>query len=314
MDILNRLVMKNAVTYTLIFYLLTTCAQLFGQTIIDSRQIEKRIDTINKQMAGLMEHKRTNELMHYYKEDAVCMPEFYVQMFRKEDIRQFYQQFFSVSTIRNYRKSIYEVIPENNYVIETGTFVSDIVKDEKASIAYKGKYLSIWQLDDQNNLKIVAQIWGAGNWIDRTTLTNLPPQNKTLWMPPIANDALTKEVMAKNQMLRQAVFTGDAKAQTEFYSSDAIYMPYYDSMFIGKQNIDHYFNSHYSPDWFFDSLSINTSKVIKLNNLIVEYGYYFVQWRNNKNEKGTVTGKSINIWRRNEEGELLMFRQIVNHD
>jgi ketosteroid isomerase-like protein len=306
--------MKNSFACTLMVFMLTACTQLLGQTAINSNQTEKRIDAANKQIAGLVENKKTKELLSYYKEDAVCMPEFYVQMFRKEDIKQFYQQFFSVNTIRNYRKHIYEVIVEKNYIIETGTFISDIVKDEKSSFVYRGKYLNIWQQDDQNNLKIVTQIWGASNWIDRATLTNLPSQNKSPWMPAIMKDTLTEEVMAKTRMLRQAVFAGDAKAQTEFYSNDAIYMPYYDSMFIGKQNIDHYFTSHYSPDWFFDSLSINTSKIIKLENLVVECGYYFVQWRNTKNENGTVTGKSVNIWKRNEEGELQMFRQIVNHD
>lgn len=305
--------MRHYVTFIFAFFLLTNDVRLAAQTNMSAIEFRNKLDTINIRMAVLMERKDAAELTHYYNDDAVCMPEFYAQLFRKQDIQQFYQHYFSVNTITSYQKSIYEVLCEHNYVIETGTFTSNILKDDKTSFVYKGKYLSIWQVNDKNELKIVSQIWGASNWMDRKMLTELPSQRNASSMPALMKNDLTEEVIARNQMLRQAVVASDAKAQTNFYSDDAIYMPYYDSMYVGKKNIDHYFTTHYSPDWFFDSLSINTSKVIKLENLIIECGYYFVQWGNKKNERGTVTGKSINIWRRDENGVLLMYRQIVKH-
>jgi len=306
--------MNKFFLYVLLFFALVTGVVAFGQTDMDAGQIKANLRAINSRMAVLMENKETAELIKYYTNDAVCMPEFYVQLFNKADIRKFYQQFFSVNSIDKYRKDIYEVICENNYFIETGTFAGNLIRDGKEPFPYRGKYLCVWQSDSKGDLKIVSQIWGASNWIDRTTLTCLPRNNNASGMPATAEDPLTMELKAKNQMLRQAVFKSDAKEQIQFYCDDAIYMPYYDSMYIGRQNIDHYFTTHYSPDWFFDSLSFNTSKVMKLKDLIVEYSYYYVRWGNSKKETGIVTGKSINIWRRNEKDELLIYRQMANHD
>ena len=45
----------------------------------------------------------------------------------------------------------------------------------------------------------------------------------------------------------------------------------------------------------------------------LEEGRYRVAWRAG-GDSGVVEGKSLNLWKRGEDGEWRLFRQAVNHD
>lgn len=82
------------------------------------------------------------------------------------------------------------------------------------------------------------------------------------------------------------------------------------------ENIKPYFEEHEKPNGVsIDSISIKAGKMIPINNFVIEYGYYYVDvsW-DNKKGRAIVTGKSTNVWKRDENGVLMLFRQMVNHN
>lgn len=271
--------------------------------------IAQDLKTINTQMADALVHKDVKTLMRYYAEDAVYMPEHSKTLFRKNDIRRYYEQRFSTTSINDFKKQIFRTEVIKNYLIETGTFTSTIIKEGKAPYPYNGKYLNVWKTNEQGHLQLVSEIWGGTGYPERA---NLYEPGGT-WMPKLKKDDLTKEVIARNGLITHAVVNRNAVEQSNYFMEDALYMPYYDTLYIGRKKIEHYFSAHYNPNVAFDTLMISTSKIINLDDVVIEYGYYYIVWNDSKNN-GAITGKSTNIWRRNEKGDLMMYWQMVNHD
>ncbi len=86
-------------------------------------------------------------------------------------------------------------------------------------------------------------------------------------------------------------------------------------MLVGIEKVKAYFIEHEKPgDVQIASLQINTSKIIDMGNFVLEHGYYRIAGNSGNNASWVVTGKSINLWKRDEKGTLLLYRQMVNHD
>lgn len=98
------------------------------------------------------------------------------------------------------------------------------------------------------------------------------------------------------------------------FMPDAMYLTYYTPILSGEKEITDYFTEHEKPGTLrIEQISIETSNIIFAREAIVEFGFYNVDWRDGESS-GNVKGKSINVWKKNNDGELLLFRQMVNHD
>ncbi len=80
-------------------------------------------------------------------------------------------------------------------------------------------------------------------------------------------------------------------------------MPYYEQMYVGSDSVSSYFVRHERPgDVTIDSLDLSYANMVDLGGLVLENGYYTVRWRASADASGIVKGKSINIWRKDEQG------------
>lgn len=274
-------------------------------------QLKDQLQSINLELAASLEKGDVQKLMSYYDDSAICMPEYHASLYRKQDVQHFYGERFKTTVIADYVKKIFEVAVFGNYVTEIGTFTSTLAKRGKAPVLYNGKYFNVWK-KGKDGLKIVSEVWGSTSYIDRSLLFDSTEHYASGWMPPLKVDALTKEIMGSNQQITKAVLGRDAKGQYELFTEDAIYMPYYDTLYLGKEKIARYFEEHYAPEVNTDSLNILTSRTIDLGNFVIEYGYYSVVWSAGK-DRGRLTGKSTNLWKRDKKG-WLRYRQLVTHD
>ena len=64
-----------------------------------------------------------------------------------------------------------------------------------------------------------------------------------------------------------------------------------------------------------ESLMLSTGNITPMDDgkLQLEQGFYRVGWRAGS-DSGTVAGKSLNLWKRDQDGTLMLYRQAVNHD
>lgn len=254
-------------------------------------------------------------LMEQYAPDAVCMPEYHNALYGKKDIQRYYETRFKASTITEYTRTLHDSHQAGKYVIESGTFSYTYTLTGKAPLAYTGKYLIVWKENKKHELKIVSEIWGSDSYLERTSLI-FPENNarayKTVPAVNIRTD-VEKQITDRNMLISDCVKARDGATLATTYEEDAIYMPYYSPMLIGKEKITQYYLEHEDPAVKIDSVAIRFSRVQQAGDYAIVDGYYGVKWQSGDNA-GIVTGKSINIWRRNKEGVFMLYRQMTNHD
>ncbi|MBH2003209.1 MAG: hypothetical protein I8H66_00835 [Sphingobacteriia bacterium] len=301
---------KAFLLMTFLLLMETTTSGQFNNNFKD------KIKSINSLIAKAYLDKNVETIISYYNIGATCMPEYHKALYNKSDISKYFQQWFVATKSNIYSRTIYDVENIKGYLIEVGTFQNDFVKADNDSFVYKGKYIRFWKIEKNKTLTILSDIWGAVDYLDRSRFP-LIENTETDVMPNYSvTRKVKKEVEKRNQTIAELVIKRQGEQHSTFFSQDAIYMPYYKPMLIGIDSVKSYFVEHEKVgDVNIDSLQIKASKIIDLGNIVFEQGYYGVKWRtmDSKNE-GVVKGKSINIWKRNEKGVLMLYRQMVNHD
>jgi ketosteroid isomerase-like protein len=280
-------------------------------------QWKEKLKSINNQLADAFLNKDINVIMKYYDDkEPVCMPEYHKTLYTKAAIKLYYQQWFNIVKINAYKRDIYEVRLIEDYLVEIGTFTNNFTNVNNALIIYDGKYMNVWKINKDKNLTLISEIWGANSAVDKSSFSFIQIQVSEVPKPKI-HRSLENEVNKRNELIADLVKKREGeKHATELFTKDAIYMTYDTPMLIGMEHIKPYFTEHEKPNGVsIDSLAIKASKIIDLHSFVIEYAYYYVDvsW-NNKKGKAIVTGKSTNLWKRDENGILMLYRQMVNHD
>lgn len=286
---------------------------VFAQQINSDR---KQIEDYNSAFARAFIQKDKLNLIKPYTESSVFMPEHSRQRVGKKSIADFYEQWLRDTKINSYQKTIFELIDLGNFKLEIGTFDENLQLKGEQTFAYSGKYMILWKQSSKKNqpMTIAAEIWGANSYFDDKQIPDINDENNPVTTELNASYPLTAEVKARNNKIQNLVQKRLGAEHAKLFMSDAIYLTYYTPMLIGTTDITNYFIEHEKPGTLkIDSISIKTSGIIDAKNTVVEFGFYSVDWSDG-DKKGNVKGKSINVWKKNAAGELMLFRQIVNHD
>jgi len=249
---------------------------------------------INKKIAAAYRHHDTVALLRIYADEAVSMPEYHLTLFGKKAIGNYLLKWMDSARVNSYSRRMHDITKVGNYLLETGTFSNKFSLGKKA-IDYDGKYLNIWQMKPGGGLQLISEITG------------------TVLLPRPMADQTRTAIQSMNDKVAELVVRRRGQDFAKYYTEDAIYMPYYMPMLIGKAAIDAYYRAHEDPKEGIDAVHIGATRIIDIGDYVLVDGYYKVDWRGG-NAHGTVTGKNINVWKRDRDGNLLLFRQMTVHD
>ena len=285
-----------------------------AQALSTTHSFNARLVRVHQRMENALVKKDLPQLMRYYDQQAVCMPEFHPTLFTKQAIRPYVQAWLDSANVSQYQCTIYEVQRLNDYLLESGTYWTKLTKVGQSLFTYQGKYLHIWKIGKANKLTLLSQIWGATGTIDRGKLplsTYVLPDTAA-FPHPVAN-ATRLAINSQNQQLASLIVKSDGAAMADLYTPDAVYMPYYMPMLVGNKPIRAYYIEHENPAVGIDTVHIKAATITPVGEYVLVNGYYDVHWHSGP-AQGTVTGKSINIWKRDATGSLRLYRQMVCHD
>lgn len=276
----------------------------------------ERIEILNHQFANALEKGDVSAMMRYYAADAVSMPEHHPTLFNRAAISKYYQQWLRATNSNKYQRTIYAIKEADGYLLESGTYTHVFAQAGKQSFQYTGKYIHIWRISPQKELTLLSEIWGAASGFDHASLPQLPPDtNNHFRIFPVkpADSVLARIIKTNNSGIAQLVKERNGAAFSDYYTEDAVYMPYYMPMVIGKDSIHRYYMEHEDPNVGIDTVQINISRMLPAGDYVLVNGFYHVNWRAGGNS-GLVTGKSINIWRKERDGRFRLYWQMTNHD
>lgn len=142
---------------TLVFF---TAGTAFAQTEDDYKaQIEKH----NKQMVEYMLKGDTEKSLSLYADDAISMPSYEPMHQGLADIRKANQQMAESGwKFDSFEPNIVKVIPMGDLITEIGTYkVSMTMEGSNKPMKDQGKYLTIWEKQDDGTLKIKVETWNS---------------------------------------------------------------------------------------------------------------------------------------------------------
>ena len=280
-----------------------------------STNLRQQLDHRNQAISEALVREDIATLATYYADGAMLMPEHSKARSGRRAIEDYYRQWFAQLQVATSRKTSYEVLEYGDYAVETGTFVQTFSRTGQAPYRYQGKYMTLWSTQGKQPV-IVSELWGANAPFDDALLAQIDdsalPNEDTF-----QNDRnLLAEIRGRNEIIGRLVTERNGNEHADMFLPDAIYMTYYTPMLVGIENIRPYFIEHEKPgDVSIDALALRSGTIYSLagGKLHLEQGFYNVTWRAG-DKGGTVTGKSLNLWKRDEHGKLMLFRQAVNHD
>jgi ketosteroid isomerase-like protein len=273
----------------------------------------QRLEEVHKEIANAYLHHDAAALLRIYAIDAVSMPEYHPTLFGKKAIAAYIGQWMDSARVEAYARKTYDVTKAGNYLVETGTFSNKFSPRERA-VDYEGKYIDIWRLKSDGGLQLVLEITGSTKNIDRSDLPLSAFQildTAILSKPAVTASSLA--IQSLNDQVASLVVHGRGKEFAQYYADDAIYMPYYSPLLVGKAALDAWYRQHEDPNTKISAVHIGATRLIDVGTYVLENAYYKVDWPGG-DPRTSVTGKNITIWKRDHSGHLLVFRQMTVHD
>jgi len=287
---------------------------VFAQENKTDSAIRKQIEDYNADFAAALFENNKNLILKPYTDQSVLMPEHSRQRVGKKAIAAFYEQWLSQAKVNSFQRTIVELQDFGDYILEIGNFTENLHLKDLKPYTYSGKYMVLWKKVSKNKMTIAAEIWGANSYFDDRFIPEIDDSEVPSTKEYTSSDKLINEVIKRNGSIKNLVQNRLGAEHAKMFMPDAMYLTYYAPILSGEKDITAYFTEHEKPGTLkIEQISIQTSGVIVTKKAIVEFGFYNVDWRDGTNN-GNVKGKSINVWKRNEKGELMLFRQMVNHD
>ncbi|MBV7533080.1 DUF4440 domain-containing protein [Chitinophaga sp. sic0106] len=270
-----------------------------------------KLTAINQLIDNAWATRDLNGIMTYYHTKSVVMPEYNPTLYGKGAIQTFISAWLDSVKHSNTAHTFTDVQVLKNHVIEIGNYTTTLLYGDNAPYIYHAKYMQIWDITSPASPALLTQIQGSTGYIDRKVFPTITVLQKAI--PSPEKNKIQKLIDAKNDTFEDNVKQRNGANMARLYTTDAIYMPYYATAIQGIDSINAYYVVHEDPNVGIDQVEINISSLKNLGDFVLVNGYYKVHWKAGDN-KGIVTGKSINVWRRQADGDYKMYRQMVVHD
>lgn len=277
--------------------------------------LRRQLEQDNARLAQAWQAEDAAALRARYRDDAMLMPEHAAARLGGEVIADYQRQWLDGSRTLAYRRDIHEVTAHGAHAVETGTFHHRFAREGAAPYDYAGKYLVVWDVSGAQP-RVLAEIWGADTAFDAAILPAIVDA-EPLDLASFGNDPqVARELGERNALIRRLVMERKGAEHASLFLPDAVYMPYYTPMQVGHEAIRAYFVEYERPGPVsIDALNLGTARIHPLDGgrLQLEEGFYRVDWRAG-DDRGSVAGKSLNLWKAGADGTWMLYRQAVNHD
>jgi ketosteroid isomerase-like protein len=279
-------------------------------------KVRTQLEGMNAKLKSVWIEKDIQRLMTHYAPHAISMPEYQATLEGAEAIRLYYTEMFNRYPTFTFDKKQQEVFVMEQHVAEIGTFTLTYGQKNAVSKVETGKYFNIWAILPDNSLKIEAESFGYFRHVTNPldfTIENTSAGQRLIWQASDKTKSIKLELAALNALMEKAVRNRDGSLRSDFFTTDAVFMPFADSSKVGIKNISEHLIQYNSGNVSIDSIAIYNTHYTVDDGYVIEYPRFYVEWHLPE-MKGSGTGKGIRIWRREPDCSLRLFREIGLHD
>lgn len=278
--------------------------------------VKARLEKLNSIFIAASINRNVDERMKYYAPDAVSMPEYQPMLKGIDAIKQYYREIFRRQQVKTFTKEITEIIDLEEMVFEAGIFKTEFINvSDNSPVIHKGKYINVWKRGKGGLLQLQSEAWSYFHHIENPSALVVRMTGRNIANDPVRvpETSVSFELKALNALMEKTVQSRDGNLQAEFYTEDGIYMPFADTMKVGKDKIRQHLIGYNSGQVIIDSIRVYADRFIPLGAYVIEYAKFYVKWRI-AGSSGITQGKGTRLWKRMPDCSLKLHRQIGMHD
>ena len=307
---------NHALVLCFAFFLLSACTERGNGSTNHTNTIKGKLQKLSEVLVASEKKDDLENFLTCYDTNVICMPEYQITLNGMNEIKAFYKEIFQRQKIKSLQRRADEILELDSTIIEIGTFkkeYADLKTD--ALITQNGKYLNIWEVKPDGNLKLKGEAFGFFHPVanPEALIVEIEKIQADASAPSFARK-IPFELKAYNALMEKAVRIRDGDLRSEFFTKDGSFMPFADSTVSGMEKIKPYLKD-YSARWelTFDSISVYTHHAEYFDDHVLEYSKFHVKW-STPQSSGKTEGKGIRIWKRQEDKSLRLYREIGTHD
>ncbi|MEM6737666.1 MAG: nuclear transport factor 2 family protein [Bacteroidota bacterium] len=280
------------------------------KSVVSSKAI---VTELSKKLTEQLAEGNLDSIMRLYSEEIIYFPQYKSAVLSKDGLRSFYQEWTDSITFLEINRQIVDLDSIGDRIVETGIFSIRYSKDDR-DFTYSGNYLTFWK-KEVDSFKIEAESFCSDYWMPKDSLPYgfIAGDSISLDHTYSASAEIVDEILALNKKMINDIEVGNSKGRVEGFHRDAVYMPNFSKMLIGMDSIQPYLHKIYYPGSnIFVKQNYYDIRLIDDNHVLVA-GHFKGGW-NRVDNSGTFEGNMLNLRKRNDEGKLVMYRQISNSD
>jgi ketosteroid isomerase-like protein len=157
----------NRTLLILVFLLLSISFPILSQ---DMDEIKKNIDDWNNQLSEAMLKGDSEIILSFYADDIISLPSYHTMMEGKDALRNaLMMDANSGNKFTKFQMTSKKLLSEGNLLVDIGTYeLSMDIQGMDQPYNDQGKYVTIYEKQDDGNWKIKVDTWNSDNnpWMD----------------------------------------------------------------------------------------------------------------------------------------------------
>jgi ketosteroid isomerase-like protein len=139
--------------------ILIAVSQLYAQGEAD---MKAKFNELNKKLSQMVVDNDFEGMLSYYAENPISMPSYQPMLRSLDAMRESHKQQHEMGMkITAFELTATDVIVEGNIAIEIGTYTVSMDIPEMGAMDDHGKYMNVWEKQDDGSMKIKADIWNT---------------------------------------------------------------------------------------------------------------------------------------------------------
>ncbi|MEL6853389.1 MAG: hypothetical protein AAFP92_33065, partial [Bacteroidota bacterium] len=269
---------------------------------------QQKLDAIHKNFIAAAKEKKPGKILSYYADSTLFIPEFHPLILGKANVKSYYAGLFARQEMKSYERKTQNLLQFEDRLAEWGTFTQAFTQDKKGPFRLTGKYLQIWEILPNDELRLSAQQWNYDHEIPegldlKVGVAGMPLRYKTQAAHEI-RPGLKYEMDAYYALGAKAVKTRNAYGRLHSYAQDGVFLaPHGQGAKIGYEAIRDYLIDYNAGEVQIDSIEVGLNHVEEYGQYLIKLSYYYVEA---SGDGWTYAGQGlgINLMRRHAQGQL----------
>jgi ketosteroid isomerase-like protein len=163
--------------------LATLFAFLFAASLLnaqDTAELMKKIQAMNDEAAKMMVANDVAGMWTNYSNDVISMPSYEPMLRGIEACKQSYKKMTEAGMkMTAFKSTVTDIMQSGNFVVDIGTYEITMTIPQMGDMPWSdhGKYMTIWEKQDDGSLKIKVETWNSdvNPWQEMQKMQPPPP-------------------------------------------------------------------------------------------------------------------------------------------